>query len=69
MLYPFIIFFTLIVDGFNPYDELTHAEAKLEGGLQADLNYIFRKVLHIFLIIVTIYMILIFIVLFTLRHV
>lgn len=24
ILYPFIVFFALIYDGFNPYDELTH---------------------------------------------
>lgn len=33
ILYPFIIFFALIYDGFNPYSNLTHAEVRLEGGL------------------------------------
>jgi len=33
VLYPFILFFALIYDGFNPYDELTYQEMKVEGGL------------------------------------
>ena len=67
--YPFIVFFTLIYDGFNPYSELTHAEMKLEGGLQADIVYIFRRVLHAFLLIVTIYMLMMILTLYVLRHI
>ena len=66
--YPFIVFFTLIVDGFNPYDELTYAQMKLEGGLQADLVYVFRVVLHIFLLVTTIYMVFMLILMYCLRH-
>ena len=66
--YPFIVFFTLIYDGFNPYDELTYAQIKLEGGLQADLVYIFRMILHIFLLITTIYLLIVLILMYCLKH-
>ena len=65
--YPFVVFFTLIYDGFNPYDELTYAQLKLEGGLQADLVYIFRMVLHIFLLVTTIYMAIVLLMMWCLR--
>lgn len=66
--YPFIVFVTLIYDGFNPYDELTYAQIKLEGGLQADLVYIFRMILHIFLLITTIYLLIVLILMYCLKH-
>ena len=69
VLYPFIIFFYLIVDGFNPYDELTYAEVKMEGGLQADIVYIFRILLHLFLLVVTVYLIVLSITMYTLRNI
>ena len=68
VLYPFIIFFVLIYDGFNPYDELTHAEMKLEGGLATDLVYMFRIILHLYLLIVTIYLCIMLFVLYCIRH-
>ena len=67
--YPFIVFFTLIYDGFNPYSELTHAEMKMEGGVQADIVYICRRALHIFLIIVSVYLLLMLFTLYILRHI
>ena len=67
--YPFIVFFTLIYDGFNPYSELTHAEMRMEGGAQADVMYIFRRALHIFLIVGTVYLLLMIITLYILRQI
>ena len=58
ILYPIIIFFYLIYDGFNPYSELTHAELRIEGGLQSDMVYMFRVILHLFLLVSTCYMLL-----------
>jgi len=69
VLYPFVVFFSLIYDGFDPYDELTHSEKKLEGGLKADIVYIFRVVLHTFLLVVTVYMFLMLLTLYILRHI
>ena len=60
-LYPFLFFFFLLQDGFNPYDELTYQETRLEGGVAADLAYWMRMCLHLFLVIVTIYLILLII--------
>ena len=68
VLYPFILFFYLIIDGFNPYDELTFAEMKLEGGIQADIVYLFRIILHLFILVTTIYLIAVSITIYTLRN-
>lgn len=67
--YPFIVFFTLIYDGFNPYSELTHAEMRMEGGVKDDIVFIFRYALHIFLIVVTVYLLLMLFTLYILRHI
>jgi len=69
VFYPFVVFFSLIYDGFDPYDELTHSEKKLEGGLKADLCYIFRIALHAYLLIVAVYMLLMLFTLYMLRHI
>lgn len=42
---------------------------KLEGGMQADIVYIFRITLHAFLLVVTVYLIFILLLLFVLRHI
>ena len=68
VLYPFILFFYLIIDGFNPYDELTFAEMKLEGGIQADIVYLFRIILHLFILVTTIYLFVVSITIYTLRN-
>lgn len=57
VLYPFLFFIFLIKDGFNPYDELTYQETRLEGGTKADLIYWMRVVLHMFLLITSAYLI------------
>ena len=68
-IYPIIAFFSLIVDGFNPYDELTTYEMRIEGGMQADIVYLLRVILHTFILIATIYIFVMLIVIVTIRHV
>ena len=53
--YPFVLFFYLMYDGFDPYDNLTAAQKRIEGGLDARICYIFRIVLHLFMIVTTVY--------------
>ena len=56
VLYPFMLFFYLIWDGFNPYDNLTTQEMRIDGGLQARLCYIFRILFHLFMLVMTVYL-------------
>ena len=67
VLYPFILFFSVLYDGFNPYSDLTYAEMRLEGGLNAQIFYIFRVVLHLFMLITTIYLACMFIIMYVIR--
>jgi|Transcript_9214 uncharacterized membrane protein len=55
VLYPFILFFYLMYDGFDPYDNLTAAQKRQDTGLDARICYIFRLILHTFMIVVTVY--------------
>ena len=57
VLYPFILYFYILYDGFNPYDELTAQEMRVEGGLKARICYVMRITLHFFMLIMTIYLI------------
>ena len=56
VLYPFMIFFWLLYDGFNPYDELTTQEMREEGNMAAKINYTFRVLLHLFMCFITVYL-------------
>ena len=67
VLYPVILFFSLMLDGFNPYDDLTAQEEKLEGGMQAQIVYLFRIILHMFLIVASIYVFLMLVTLGVIR--
>lgn len=55
VLYPFVIFFYLMIDGFDPYDNLTAAQKRHEEGLTGRICYIFRIILHMSMILLTIY--------------
>lgn len=68
IFYPIILFFSLMSDGFNPYDDLSHQEEKLEGGIQAQILYLFRVILHMALIVVSIYVFVMLITLFIIRR-
>ena len=50
--YPIVAFFSLIVDGWDPYSELSEEDKKLDGGFNGDVFYIFRVTLHMFVILV-----------------
>ena len=69
VLYPFLFFYYLIYDGFNPYDELTYQEKKLEGGMAADIAYLLRRLLHVFLIVMLSYMVLMWVSMFILKRI
>ena len=56
VLYPFMLFFYLLYDGFDPYRDLTSAENKIQGGLTADLCYLFRIILHLYMLLMTVYL-------------
>ena len=68
IFYPFIMFFYIIYDGFNPYDELTTAERKLEGGQTAKIVYMFRVILHLYMLLTTIYLICLMLMMYCLRQ-
>ena len=57
MIWPFLLFFAVINDGFNPYEDLTPAQTTLEGGLLAKICRYMRMTLHIFMLVVTVYMV------------
>ena len=68
-IWPFVAFFMLIYDGFNPYDELTAREIKLDrGGLAATCLRLGRVILHLYLMIVAIYMVTMVLLMFILRN-
>merc|ERR1712060_89337 len=54
-LYPFIAFYSLIVDGFDPYSDLSAGQKTSTGGMNGFLCYFFRVVLHTGLIILIVY--------------
>jgi len=68
IVYPFIMFFYIIYDGFNPYDELTRAELKIERNTTARLVYMFRVILHLYMLITTIYLICLMLMMYCLRQ-
>ena len=57
VIYPFALFFYLIYDGFNPYDELTAQQLRLEGNFSARLCYIMRVCFHLFMLVTTVYLV------------
>lgn len=67
VLYPFLLFFYLIYDGFNPYSELTVAETRLEGGMMADIVYLFRIILHLYMLLMTVYLAIMLIAMYLIR--
>ena len=68
IFYPFFFFGYLIYDGFNPYSELTAAELRYHRDLGfSQLLCILRKVLHYFLIILSVYLVVMLLTLFILK--
>lgn len=57
MIWPFLLFFAILHDGFNPYEHLTKSQITLEGDLFAQICYLGRVTLHIFMVIASIYMV------------
>ena len=69
VVYPFVFFGYLIADGFNPYDNLTYAEMKIKNKFgMAPLLAMLRKGMHIFLLVATVYFIVLLLTLFIMRH-
>ena len=69
VLYPVFFFFYLIYDGFNPYSELTPAELRMHKELgMAPLLRTLRIILHYFLLIMTVYLIVMLLTLFIIKH-
>jgi len=69
VLYPFVFFGYLIYDGFNPYRDLTSAELKYHKTLgQSSLLAMLRYVFHWFLLFMAVYLIVLPLFLFILRH-
>jgi hypothetical protein len=69
-IWPIVAFFLLIYDGFNPYDELTEREIKLDrGGLNATCLRLGRIVLHLYLMIAVSYLIILLVSLIVMRNV
>ena len=68
-IWPFVAFFLLIRDGFDPYDELTDRELKLNrGGLAATILRMGRIVLHLYLMVVAVYLLILFILFILMRN-
>ena len=68
-IWPFIAFALLIKDGFDPYRELTDRELKLNrGGLAATILRSGRIVLHLYLMVVAIYLLILFVLFILMRN-
>ena len=68
-IWPFIAFALLIKDGFDPYRELTDRELKLNrGGLAATILRSGRIVLHLYLMVVAIYLLVLFVLFILMRN-
>ena len=68
LIYPFALFFHLLIDGFNPYDNLTAAQMREESGFIGRWCWTFRVILHAFMIFVTIYMTMMLMVMYCLKR-
>ena len=67
VMYPIIWFWALIIDGIDPYQDLSAEDLKKEGGLNAKLMYYFRVIFHVFCIALVIYVFVMSVILFLAR--
>ena len=68
IVYPVLLFFALVVEGFNPYADLEQSEIKREGGMNGQIVFIFRYVLHLFLVIGLSYLTVMLVTMFVIRN-
>lgn len=57
VIYPIVLFFTLIVSGFEPYEDLDSGEIHAEQGINGKIVKIFRETLHFIIVIALIYLV------------
>ena len=54
---PLLAFFFFLKQGFDPYEELTNAEASQKNGSMGWMLMATRSVCHLFIILLTVYLI------------